>query len=414
MRQSSVCLGRAMVLPLFATLLGVTLAGCASRPSAPAEPTAGRMGTWDATKIKRVLGFPEDPYQAPIPDAPKLYREAFDLLEKRDYAKSDELFQKMLRTNPTTNWTLAAQFNRARALEGLGRHQEALTIYRGVAETAKRAPRLQGLSLLRAGVLYEALGEDDKSLAALKDAERRSRHLPVEVAQTELPARLAAAYARERNFAEAERYYNLAEGQLARLRSQIPAGDQPEWVPRILYAMGHRPLGEVTWERFESSLVPIERSQIYLLQSAELGISPWAEQAAQELIASYSAVRKSIDAVPVPAAAEIVIAAREQQRERWNRLVRLADAVASLKALFVTEIVNAAHPESPLKKIVDFAEDFDENLQSTLMLERPAGESETPDSAKRREERKPRALEAKPVFPGEGASETSEEGGTDE
>ncbi len=411
MKRSSVWRGTGLVG--FA-IVSFALAGCATRPPVAAEPVSGRMGTWDAAKIKRVLGFPEDPYQAPIPDAPKMYRDAFDLLEKREYEKADDLFQKMLRAHPTTNWTLAAQFNRARALEGLGRHQEALTIYRSVAETAKRAPRLQGLSLLRAGVLYEALGEDDKSLAALKDAERRSRYLPVEVAQTELPARLAAAYARERIFAEAERYYNLAEGQLARLRSQIAAGDQPEWVPRILYAMGHRPLGEVTWERFESSLVPIERSQIYLLQSAELGISPWAEQSAEELIASYGALRKSIDAVPVPAAAEIVIAAREQQRERWSRLVRLSDAVAALKALFVTEIVKAAHPDSPLRKIVDFAEDFDENLQSTLMLDRPAGESETPDSARRREERKPRVLEAKPAFPGEGASDASEEGGSDE
>ncbi len=109
-----------------------------------------------------------------------------------------------------------------------------------------------------------------------------------------------------------------------------------------------------------------------------------------------------------------MIAAREQQRERWSRLVRLSDAVAALKALFVTEIVKAAHPDSPLRKIVDFAEDFDENLQSTLMLDRPAGESETPDSARRREERKPRVLEAKPAFPGEGASDASEEGGSDE
>lgn len=392
----------------------ICLTGCATSAPAPTEPTPGRMGTWDSARLKRVLGFPEDPYQAPIPDAPRMYREAFDLLEKQEYAKADELFQKLLRTNPTTNWTLAAQFNRARALEGIGRHQDALAIYRSVSETGRRAPRLQGLSLLRAGVLYEALGEDDKSLAALKDAERRSRFLPVEVAQTELPARLAAAYARERNFAEAERYYRVAESQLARLRAQIPAGEQPEWVPRILYAMGHRPIGEVPWDRFESSLVPIERSQIYLLQSAELGISPWADRAADELIKSYSSLRQSIDAVPVPAATEIVLAAREQQRERWNRLVRLSDALAALKALFVTEIVKTAHPESPLRKIVDFTEDFEENLQTALMLERPAGEAETPESAQRREERRPRALEAKPMFPGENSVDSSKEEDEDE
>jgi tetratricopeptide (TPR) repeat protein len=400
-------------------VLGLVLfifSGCAARPSLTSasdergEPNSKelmRMGTWDPAKLKRILGLPEDPYLTPIPDAPDIYREAFDLLEKREYARAEELFQKMLRLNPTSNWTLAAQFNLARALEGLGRNSDALTVYRSVAQNSSRAQRLQGLALLRTGILFETLGEDDKSLAAFKDAERRSRFLPLEVAQTELPARLAAAYARERNFAEAERYYRLAESQLARLRAKIPAGDQPEWIPRILYSMGHRSIEEVTWERFESSLVPLERSQIYLLQAAEVGISPWAQQAAEELIGNYTVLRKSIDAVPVPAASEIVIAAREQQKERWRRLIRLSDALESLKSLFVTEIVKSVHAESALRKIVDFAEEFEENLQTTLMLERPAGESETPESARRREDRRPRLIEAKPIFPGEGSASSS-------
>lgn len=382
---------------LFCLLLSLGVAACS---------TAARKGEMPtAVKIKRVLGFEEDPYLTPIPAAPAAYREAFAKLEKQDYEGGLKGFADFLRNQPTTNWTLAAQFNQARCYEALDRLKPALNLYEAIAEKARRAPRLQGLALLRVGVILEALGEDDRSLAALKDAERRSKSLPEEVAQTELPARLAAAYARERNFAEAERYYNLAERQLARLRAQVAKGEQPEWLPRILYAMGHRPSGEVTWERFEAALVPLERSQIYLLQSAELGIQPWADLAAGELIGSYSALRKSIDSVPVPAAAEIVIAAREQQRERWKRLVRLSDAVIQLRSLFVGEIEKQSAADSPLNKVVDFAESFEENMQSTLMLERPVGDAETPDSLRRKEEKKPKAVNATPVFPGEGDEE---------
>ncbi|MDZ4083766.1 MAG: hypothetical protein U1E10_12565 [Bdellovibrionales bacterium] len=382
---------------LFCLLMSVGLAACSTAARKDEMPTA--------LKIKRVLGFEEDPYLTPIPAAPAAYREAFAKLEKQDYEGGLTGFADFLRNQPTTNWTLAAQFNQARCYEALDRLKLALNLYEAIAEKARRAPRLQGLALLRVGVILEALGEDDRSLAALKDAERRSKSLPEEVAQTELPARLAAAYARERNFIEAERYYNLAERQLARLRAQVAKGEQPEWLPRILYAMGHRPPGEITWERFESALVPLERSQIYLLQSAELGIQPWANLAAEELIGSYSALRKSIDSVPVPAAAEIVIAAREQQRERWKRLVRLSDAIIQLRSLFVGEIEKQAAADSPLNKVVDFAESFEENMQSTLMLERPVGDAETPDSLRRKEGKKPKAVNATPAFPGEGDEE---------
>lgn len=258
---------------------------------------------------------------------------------------------------------------------------------------------------MRAGVILEALAEDDRSLASLKDAERRTKSLPEEIGQTELPARLAAAYARERNFAEAERYFILAERQLGRLRAKVAKGEQPEWLPRILYAMGHRPLGEITWERFETALIPLERSQIYLLQSAEMGVQPWANLAAEELIGSYRALRKSIDAVPAPAATEIVIAAREQQRERWKRLVRLSDSIIQLRSLFVGEIEKQSAQKSPLRKVVDFAESFEESMQSTLMLERPVGELETHDSVQRKEMKRAKAINATPAFPGEGEEE---------
>lgn len=379
------------------------LTGCVS--SGPKDETSMHL------KIKRVLGFEDDPYLMPIPAAPAAYREAFSKLEKQDYEGCIKDFGEFLRAQPTTNWTLAAQFNQARCYEGRDQLKSALALYQAVVEKARKAPRIQGLSLMRVGVLLEALGEDDRSLAAFKDAERRSASLPKETAQTELPARLAAAYAREKNFAEAERYYALAERQLARLRSQIAKGEQAEWLPRILYAMGHRPTGEITWDRFESALIPLERSQIYLLQSAELGVQPWAGLASEELIGSYGALRKSIDAVPVPAASEIVIAAREQQKERWKRLVRLSDAIIQLRSLFVGEIEKQAAPESPLRKIVEFAESFEESMQSTLMLERPVGDFETPDSLSRKEQKrlKVKTINATPVFPGEGDAAGDEE-----
>ena len=354
--------------------------------------------------VKRLLGYPEDPYLMPIPEAPPLYREAFAKLEASEYQAAADGFEKFLRDQPTTNWTLAAQFNRARALESLGQYSAAAKLYQETAEKARKLPKLQGLALLRQAVVLEAMGEDDRSLAALKDAEKRADKMAPEIAQTELPARLAAAYARARNFSEANRYYALADRQLSRLRASVSPQERPEWLPRILYAMGHRAPGPVPWDRFEANIVPLERSQIYLLQSAEYGVEPWASKAADELIEAYVALRTSIDAIPAPAASEIVIAAREQQQARWARLVRLSDAVASLRALLVTEIEKNSPENSPIRKISEFSAEFEEALQSTLMLDRPVGETPTPESARRKEAVRGRAISPKPVFPGEGST----------
>jgi tetratricopeptide (TPR) repeat protein len=215
-----------------------------------------------------------------------------------DFVGAASGFEKFLRDQPSTNWTLAAQFNWGRALEGQNLYSDAAKKYQETAEKARKVPKLQGLAFLRLAVVLEALGEDDRSLAALKDAERRADKMAPEIAQTELPARLAGAYARAKNFSEAEKYFLAADRQLARLRAQVPAGERPEWLPRILYAMGHRAPGPVAWDRFESNLIPLERSQLYLLQSAEYGIEPWATQAADELIGAYTALRTSIDSIP--------------------------------------------------------------------------------------------------------------------
>lgn len=388
----------------FVFTCSLVLSACATLSPGGRKSQQGQPGLHQT--VRKLLGYPEDPYLAPIPAAPEAYRAAYDKLDARDYDGAVAGFSKFLRDQPTTNWTLAAQFNWGRALEALGHYREAAHKYQETAEKGRTVPKLQGLAMLRLAVVLEALGEDDRSLAALKDAEKRADKMAPEVAQTELPARLAAAYARARNFSEAERYFVIADRQLARLRAQVSSSGRPEWLPRILYAMGHRAAAAVQWDRFEANIIPLERSQIYLLQSAELGVEPWATQAADELIAAYVSLRTSIDSVPAPAASELIIAAREQQRTRWERLVRLGDAIASLRALFVNEIEKASPENSPVRRISEFASEFEENIQSTLMLERPVGEAATPDSQRRKDAVRVKAINAKPAFPGEDGGET--------
>lgn len=351
--------------------------------------------------IRKILGYPDNPYLKPIPEAPAAYRAAYDHLEARRWSEAETGFRDFLKNQLTTNWTLAAQFNVGRALEEQLRFAEALEKYREVEQKGHTAPKIQGLALVRMGVMLEALGEDAQSLAALKDAERRSALMSREVAEAELPARLAAAYARAHNHKEAEKYFAAADRALGRLRVASAKDGRPEWLARVLYAMGHRPAQEVEWQRFDEVIRSVERSQGYLVQAAELEEEPWASLAVDDLNQTYSALRKAIDAVPVPASSEILVAAREQQRLRWDRLVRLGDTVAKLRSLFVLEIIKQAGPDSdkPVVRLFNAVDQFEEALQATLMFERPVGDSATDESQNRRR----KVVEPVPKFPGEGA-----------
>src|SRR5207253_10911043 len=54
---------------------------------------------------------------------------------------------------------------------------------------------------------YEALGEDDKMALTLLQLQDKTAFLPKQTADMEIPARLAAAYAREGNLDQAKIYY---------------------------------------------------------------------------------------------------------------------------------------------------------------------------------------------------------------
>ena len=349
--------------------------------------------------VRSLLGL-DDPYTAAarLPQqAPLAYRQAIATLDRGEYMPAAEALTKFLADQPTTPWTLSAMFNLGRAYEGLQQWPEAEYRYRNVAEISSDRPRLQGLALLRRAIALEALGEEGLVLATLKDAEARSAQLPREVAEAELPARLAAAYASAGNFQDADRYFSKSEKALARLRTDLGKNMRPDWLPRILYSMGHRPQSPVVWSRFEEHLRPLERSQIHLLQAAEYGVEPWASLAAEELMSAYQSLRQSIDGLPTPASSELVLGLREQQAERWRRLSRLSDVASQLRALILVDDLRAPEARVPVQKIAQFMDQLDESIQSAVILDRPPLEIRAPG----RRGSGGRSIEAQPSFPGE-------------
>lgn len=337
----------------------------------------------DLRNVARVLGIVEDIGDRPLPQAPPEYKEALADLAESKYADALAKLNDFIIQEPTSAYVQAAAFNSGRALEGLGRWSEAVERYRSVVVACEGvAPKLQAMALYRLTFCYEALADDQQTVAAMSDLERRVGALPPQIARAELPARFAAAYARIGNFDKAIEYYKKAEGGIAQLkRSAAPAAAQvPEWLPKTLYFMGSLSLRRVSWNDFEMAFRPLARSQTYLLECAELGVEPWAGRAAKDLQATYGDLWRTIEMAPTPDDSDPQAAAREIQSKQFDRAALVLDSLAELKARFM---VGDALPGPAAGDIRKFVADMEKKAKEFLER-RPVGDGLTSEAEKRR------------------------------
>lgn len=320
---------------------------------------------------------------APPRTAPDDIKKGIALLEDRKFADALAVFDGFLAREPVSPWTQSSMLNAGRALEGLERWTDAAERYRIVVKSTNEAPKLQAMALYRLSFCHEALGNEREVVAALSDVVTRSKHLPKETANAELPARLATAYARVGNFDRATDFYKQAEGGIARLRAE--AQNLPEWLPRTLYYMGMRASSDTKWGQFEATLRPFARGQVYLLQAAELGDEAWSSRAAEELMSTYSQLWRSIESAPVPDTGDPLIARRELQEQKWNRASLLMETIVELRARFLpSQTPSETTSISPqAKTIVAHLQDVETKIR-LLLNERKIGEGLTPEAESRR------------------------------
>lgn len=329
------------------------------------------------SKVARALGITQDIYDVPLPGAPEEYKRALALLQDRRFEEALAILEEFIREEPASHYAQAAALNAGRALEGLGRWTEAGERYRSVAVACDRiAPKLQSMALYRLSFCHEALADDPATVAVLRDLLGRVTQLPDEIGRAELPARIAAAYARVGNFEEAIKYYANAESGIIQLKRRH-GSDVPQWLPRTLYFMGSMSVRRVTWDDFETALRPLGRGQSYLLQSAELGMSPWSDRAAQDLMTTYQGLWNTLQAAPFPPSSDPIVSRRQVQERQWDRASLVLEKLTELRARFFKD------PSEQSKGIASFSADLEKEIRK-LLEQRPAGEGLTPESMNRR------------------------------
>lgn len=224
---------------------------------------------------------------------------ADDLIARGQFAEAQKLFKDFQGRYPQSMYFQASRLGEAQALQGQGKWVEAVNIERDVfLKTKNLQPDIAALAQYRMSFAYEALGDDQKTVASLLDAKSLGSALPKAVVWAEVPARLASVYSRLGREKEAIQYLNEAEKGIAKLREeQSVTSLRKDWLAKTYVQMGTASTNQLSVDNFESFVNGQKLVQVYLLKAMELDDPVWSPQALKQLKATYQDLYVQVEAV---------------------------------------------------------------------------------------------------------------------
>ncbi|MCB0390586.1 MAG: hypothetical protein KDD58_04820 [Bdellovibrionales bacterium] len=231
----------------------------------------------------------------------KMFNKATEYLDKKQFKEAIKEYSKLLTNSPATNLEILTLYNLGVAFEGIGDCKGAGRNFRKVIKISSTTQeRLRAESLYKLSKAYECIGRDDKVISTLKDLDSRKKWLDLEVAYAEVPAKLAAAYARLGHIGEAEKYFKQAEKGFSKVSSmRMDTYKKQELMARTLYMMGQVDAKHFLSRNQEKYVKNLEYVQGYLLRAVELDHKQWSPRSAESLLKAYNDVWTVLKAMDV-------------------------------------------------------------------------------------------------------------------
>lgn len=320
-------------------------------------------------------------------------------LDNFKFNEALETFQEFQAVHQMSPYLAQVKMGEARAQEGLGRWEEAATLYRQVIELTRNQPsEFAAVSLYRISFCYEALGSEAKTLASLLDAEKFKDKLSPEIALAELPARLAASYYRAGRFKESSSRLDEAEAGIRQLQQMKAKEASKTWLAQTYLQMGIVSTNDLSFENFKRSLDTLKIVQIYLLKSAEVADEKWSPLAAQTLVQVYKDLTQIVSEVPLNRSKDALLAQREQSDRKAFLAGQILESLNRLRALRLD--FENEQSEKLLEDV--FAKlGLQEDKLIDLLNRDPVSNSLTAESAKRQRVKKNIEIKSEPFFPNE-------------
>lgn len=313
----------------------------------------------------------------------KTFEVGMKALDEENYSEAAKIFDKLLKDKPATEIDLITIYNSGAAYEGMGQCRKAADRYRQVVRgSVKKFKRLEVEALYRLSYAYECLGEDQKVVAALLDVHRRSATMNPAVAKAEVPARLAAAYARLDNQEQAKAYFNIADKGLLELRSEIQTARQAKIsLAKTLFFMGRmNSLNQQFAKRPADYIESLRTLQPFLMRSISTDVQPWSDKSAHQLLEGYNKLLRLIEGSYVDADTKDAGINERLSREQKLSLVRYA--TQSLQELRAKKLPGRASEDSLETRVFRELDGIERQMQS-VMASASEVQLKTPEAQKR-------------------------------
>lgn len=274
---------------LFFVLWVLTLTACTSMPS--------QESYWIRQREKRDL---------------KEIEQIELLLGKGELAAAKKALDDFQSQKNYSVYYQSSQLIRARIYELKGQAGEAIQIYRDViGATTKRDPEIATQALYLSSYAYESVGDEIRALAALLDAQKRKSHLTPEQALAELPARLAAAYARMGRTEEAQKWISEAQRGVIQLEAQGSDIHQAV-LAKTYFLMGSHSVNQLAASNLKTQMDSLLLLQRFALKSIEKEMEPWSRMASENLKQNYRAIWTLIENYPINQGLDVGAAIRQK------------------------------------------------------------------------------------------------------
>lgn len=264
------------------------------------------------------------------------FEKANQLLDARRYEEAAAAFDRLRVQKPATTLDFFILLNGGIAYQSAGDCKTAAERYRQtIRVTNKKNPQTQAMARLRLSDVLACQGDDRLAIVNLVELYKSRSYLPIEIAQAEVPARLAAAYARADNKKMAQKYFKEAEIGFRKVNTMNATEAQKPMLAKTLFLMGNMAHLDPAKISAQDYFVSVDALQGFLYRAAEMDVANWSDLAVDQLQDAYQKVWMFIDRDQPTSEDSPELSAREMKVQKIQAAQSALSTMKELTNLYV-------------------------------------------------------------------------------
>ncbi len=294
---------------------------------------------------------------------------AESMFRQAKYPEAQKVFRDFQVKFPSSIYFFSARIGEGQCSEYMDNPERALEIYTEVVTaTSDNSPQIAALAIYRESFAYEKLDEDIRALTTLVDLKNYEAYLPTEIAQVQVPGRMALLYNKLGQSEQSLVYQRLAAENLTKYQGQIT----PSQVAESYFKMGTLSTVHVNEDNFAVFFQGFRVSELFLMKAIEQNQEIWSLKASDLLESQMKDLWSAIINMPLRKEFEPEAAEKYRRDKQVAMTLQLQEIIHELE---LRRPLTEMEPTLTQKKLFSYLDKLKLDAQ-TLVLAK--GVDQTP------------------------------------